>query len=82
MSLSDPKSVSAAQQVRKYADEKLTVSSGKLFCTACCEELSFKKNVVASAVRNYHSRRNVVASHVQSAKHNTGKTRLVMKEAQ
>lgn len=52
--------------MREFAEEKLAVSNGKLFRTACCEELSLK---------------NVVASHVQSAKHKAGKARLVSKEA-
>ena len=64
---SDPKSVSAAQRVREFSDEGLTVSNGKLFCIACREELSLKKNVIAN--------------HVLSAKHKTGKAKLGSKEA-
>ena len=64
---SDPKSVSALQRVHEFENEQLTVSSGKLFCSACREELSLKKNVITS--------------HVQSAKHKAGKSRLASKEA-
>ena len=67
MSASDPKSVSAAQCVRQFADEMLTVSSSKLFFIACRDELSLKNNVIPS--------------NMQSAKHKAGKTRLAIKEA-
>ena len=40
--LSDPKSVSLKQRLKKFPDETLTVSVGKLFSTACREELELK----------------------------------------
>ena len=39
---SDPKSVMPQQRVKRYANECLTVSNGKLFCLACREQLSLK----------------------------------------
>ena len=36
----EPKGVTPAQRVREFADEALTVSSGRLFCSACREELN------------------------------------------
>ena len=62
----DPKSVSATQRVSEFPNENLTVSNSKLFCRACREELALKKNVITN--------------HVQSAKHQAGKSRLVSKE--
>ena len=38
-SLSDPKSVTPSQRVREFRTEQLTVSAGKLFCTACRKEM-------------------------------------------
>ena len=67
MLASDPKSVHAGQHVLEFNDERLTVSHGKLFCTACHEQLSLKNEVIAN--------------HVQSAKHKAGKCRLTSKEA-
>ena len=56
---SDPKTVSPGERVREFPDgEWLTVigkGAGKLFCTACREELSL--------------RRNIVRNHLQSNKH-------------
>ena len=54
------------QRVREYYDEHLTVSSGKLFCEACREQLTLKK----SSINN----------HVQSAKHKDRKVKLQEKE--
>ena len=45
-SASDPKSVAPLQRVREFPDELLTVSVGRLFCTACREELSLKASVI------------------------------------
>ena len=59
--------MSPKQRVSEFPNEQLTVSNSKLFCKACREELSLKKTVIAS--------------HIQSAKHKTGKNRLSLKEA-
>lgn len=63
----DPKSVSPAQRVKEFPDEHLTVSAGKLFCSACRECLVIK--------------RSVVANHVKSSKHAEAKKRRLQKEA-
>ena len=65
--LTDPKSISARQCVSEFPNENLTVSNSKLFCRACRKELALKKNVITN--------------HVQSAKHQAGTSRLVLKEA-
>lgn len=39
----DPKSVTPATRVKQFPNECLAVRSGKLFCTACREELAHKK---------------------------------------
>ena len=41
----DPKNIRAIDRVREFKDEMLTVSSGKLFCSACREELSLKLSI-------------------------------------
>ena len=61
----DPKGVSAAQRAKEFAGEMITVSTGKLFCSACREELSLK-----------HS---IIKGHVQSAKHAQHKKQLAEK---
>lgn len=43
----DPKGVSVIQRVREVSNEMATISSGKLFCFICHEELSLKLSVVA-----------------------------------
>ena len=63
----DPKSVTPSQRVREFPTEHLTVSVGKLFCTACREELGLK--------------RSVIQAHMKSAKHADGKKRVERKEA-
>ena len=50
----------------ELSGENLAVSSGKLFCQACREELNLKK----SCIKN----------HVQSAKHREGKGKLQVKQ--
>ena len=48
---SEPKSVSAKDQVNEFPDECLTVSrGGKLFCSACREELSLRKNIITNHI--------------------------------
>ena len=66
-SQTDPKSVTPSQRVREFPTEQLTVSAGKLFCSACREELGLK--------------RSVVQAHIKAAKHADGKKRLERKEA-
>ena len=56
-----------SQRVREFRTEQLTVSAGKLFCTACREELGLK--------------RSIIQGHIRSAKHADGKKRLERKEA-
>ena len=47
---SEPKSVSAKDRVNEFPDECLTVNSrgGKLFCSACREEPSPRKNIITN----------------------------------
>ena len=66
----DLKTVTAAQRVKEFSGKHLATTgngSTKLFCTACREELSIKKNVIVS--------------HVSSNKHKTGKEKLAAKES-
>ena len=63
----DPKGVSAAQRAKEFSGEMITVSAGKLFCSACWEELSLK-----------HS---TIKGHVQSAKHAQHKKWLAEKRS-
>ena len=60
-----PKSVSPHQRLREFANENLTVSAGKLFCTGCREELGLKVTVIKQ--------------HLKSKKHQLGKERLQCK---
>ena len=62
----DPKSVSVVQRVNEFPGEMLTNSAGKLFCSACREELSLKLSIVKN--------------HVESAKHSRHKCKLQQKE--
>ena len=66
--LTDPKTVSPIQRIKDFRNERLAVRNGKLFCTACSEELALKK----STVKN----------HIGSGdKHRKAKERLAQKEA-
>ena len=47
---SEPKSVSAKDRVNEFPDECLTVRGGKLFCSACREELSLRKNIITNHI--------------------------------
>ena len=62
----DPKSVSPAERVKTYQSEPFIVSSKKLFCSACREELSVKKSTIDL--------------HIKSHKHQIGKEQLAVKE--
>ena len=64
---SELKTVTASERVKKHPNESLVVSAGKLFCSACREEVSLKSSVIAN--------------HIKSAKHEAGKERLKQKEA-
>ena len=66
----EPKTVSPRQRVDEFPDERLTVTGkggSRLFCNACREELSL--------------RRNVIANHVASNKHKTSKEKLVSRDS-
>ena len=56
----DPISVSVVQRVREFPRKMLIDSAGKLFCSACREELSLKLSIVKN--------------HIESAKHSRHKT--------
>ena len=43
---SNSKSISPNQRLKEFLNEALTVSAGKLFCTACREELAGKASVL------------------------------------
>ena len=64
--VNDPKSVSGAERVKAFPSEPFSVSSNKLFCTACREQLSLKKSTIALRIK--------------SVKHTQGKERLILKE--
>ena len=64
--VSDPKSIPPEMRVKSYLNECFVVSAGKLFCTACREELCVKVSVLRL--------------HVKCAKHNQGKVCLECKE--
>ena len=63
----DPKNVSVSQRVNEFSSEMLTNSGGKLFCSACREELSLKLSIVKK--------------HVESAKHSRHKHQQVEKRS-
>ena len=64
---SEPKSIKPQDRIAEFPDECLSVTGKKLFCNACREELSLRKNIVAN--------------HIASNKHKNGKEKLVVKEA-
>ena len=61
-SLSEPKSISPAQRAKEYPAEPFNVSSGKLFCYGCREEVNLKSTVINNRIR--------------SKKHQIGKAKL------
>ena len=65
----EPKTISTQDRVKQYPEECLTTynKGQKLFCNACREELSLKKNIINS--------------HISSIKHKTSKEKLTQKEA-
>ena len=50
--MTEPKNVTADQQVKEFPDEKLTVSSKKLFCSACREEVALKKSIIEQHLKS------------------------------
>ena len=64
-SVSDPKSVEPSKRVREFPNEQLKVSGGKLFCSACREELGLK--------------RSTIQNHIRSKKHENSKRALEVK---
>ena len=66
-SASDPKGIEPGKRVKEFPNEQLKVSGGKLFCSACREELGLK----SSTIQN----------HIRSQKHASSKKKLELKEA-
>ena len=58
--------MSAADRVKQFPSEHLSVSLGNLFCLACCEELSTNKSILEL--------------HIKSVKHVKGKEALNSKQ--
>ena len=63
--MNDPKNVKPIDRVKQYANDHLQVSAGKLFCSACREEVSTKKSIIDK--------------HINSTKHQKGKERITLK---
>lgn len=63
----DPKSLTPASRVREFPNENLKVSAGKLFCSACREEVALK--------------RSIITNHISSAKHKRSKIKLATKDS-
>ena len=66
-SISEPRTVTPLQRAKEFTGEQLVVSSGKLFCNPCREELRLK----SSSVKN----------HLRSFKHIEGKQKLAKRIA-
>ena len=62
----EPLSIPPSTRIKEFPNEKLSVVSGKLFCTACQENVSLKKSVIIQ--------------HIKSLKHADGKERLEKNE--
>ena len=62
----DPKGISVAQRAREFSEEMVTVSAGKLFCSACREELSLKLSILKKTTCSH---RNTVSTEMY---HKTG----------
>ncbi len=58
----DPKNFSASDRAKEFNNEMIVVSCGKLFCSACREELSLKLSIIKN--------------HVQSSKHADSKSKM------
>ena len=61
---SEPKRVTPQQRIKEFPGEQLVVSSYKLFCRACREELNLK--------------RSTIQNHVRSVKHVEGKDKMAI----
>ena len=64
--VNDPKNVKPIDRVKQYDSDYFQVSAGKLFCSACREEVSTKKSIIDH--------------HINSIKHQKGKERLTSKK--
>ena len=64
---SEPSSVEVRDRITQFPDEPFSTSGNKLFCKACREPLSVKKNIIVA--------------HIKSAKHFAGLRRLDSKQA-
>ena len=62
----DPKRVAPEQRMKEFPDQNFVVSAGKLFCTACREEVALKKSIIQL--------------HIKSEKHIRRKRKLVTNE--
>ena len=62
---SDPKTIEPSKRVQDFPNEQLKVSGGKLFCSACREELGLK--------------RSTIQNHIRSLKHENSKKALKVK---
>ena len=63
--VNDPKNVKPIDCVKQYDSDYFQVSAGKLFCSACREEVFTKKSIIDH--------------HINSVKHQKGKERLTSK---
>ena len=55
---SDPKGIPPSKRVLDFPNEQLKVSGGKVFCTACREELGLKSKIMYSRKSTRAARRN------------------------
>ena len=58
--------MSPSSRLQEFPGENFAVSSGKLFCRACREEIGLKKTIIQK--------------HIESNKHKTGKDRIQKRE--
>ena len=56
-SSNDPKRITPVQRLSEFPDQKLVVSRGRLFCTACCEEVALKKSIIELHVKSENTRK-------------------------
>ena len=59
-SFANPKKVTPEQRMREFPNQSLKVSSGKLFCNACHEEVGLKKSIIdrhLTAVKHINGKR-------------------------
>ena len=59
----DLKGASVAQRVKEFSGEMITVSAGKLFSSACQEELSLKLNTM-KIMSNHQSMHKARSMHI------------------